>query len=373
MAGLTVWARDANRRRRGILKVVRAEALLTESGVGTFTITVDGHDTLTGKLTEDWGVIVMDGSTQVLTGNIDSLGQSAKGNTSNLELVGVSDMVALEDRITYPDPTKAATEQNTVTHYKRTGPGEALLAELINTQAGPQAITARRTPGLRAMPTGTRGKQTVIEARFTPLLEEVKSLALAAGLVVDLAQVPGTNELAVEVRVPVDRSRSVRFMPATGLGEYSSRTAQATVSAVIVGAGGQGTSRKVVERTQPSQRRIERFQDRRDSMDDKELVKAATETLAEGMATASAEFKVSELGRYRFGEHYRLGDVVAVQPAIGVQVVDRVRAVSIKWTPTGRDVEVTVGENTADPQKVPAQVLKVRKLQQQLRRIGAAQ
>ena len=372
MDALTVWARDPARRVRGILKVTAAQALLTESGVATWSLTVDGHHPLSAQVAEGWGVIIYDG-TQVLSGPVLTIQNAAKGGTQDLDLTGVSDMVALEDRITYPDPTRPAAEQTTTTHYKRTGAGEAILAELINTQAGPQALAARRTPGLLAVPTGTRGRATVIEARFTSLLEEVRSVALAAGLVVDLGQVQGTTDLAVQLRVPVDRSRSVRFMPARGLGEYTIKTTAATTSAVIVGAGGEGTARKVIERTQTAPRRVERFQDRRDSTDDAELVKAATETLAEGVGTASAEFKVSELGRYRFGEHYHLGDTVTVAPAEGVAIVDRVRAVGIKWTPTGRDVEVTVGESTTDSQKVPATVVKIRKLQQQLRRIGAAQ
>lgn len=368
---LTVWARDPARRLRGILPVVKGKTILRRSGVATWTLTVDGHHALSAALADGWGVIIMDDGQQVLSGPVLTIEHKVHGNTVDLELSGVSDMVLLEDRITYPDPSKPAEQQTAVTHFKRKGPGRALIAELINSQAGPAALPERRAPGLVTVPTtGPTGAATVIEARFTPVLDEVRSLALAAGLVVDLAQKPGTTDLEVRITAPVDRSRSVRFMPSTGLGEYTTKTAAATVSAVIVGAGGQGTARKVIERRQDAPRRVERFQDRRDSTDPAELDKAAAETLAEGAPTAAATFKTAEEGRLRFGVHYRLGDTVTVAPAVGVQISDQLTAATVEWTPTGREVELTVGEHTSDDDKAPAWVRKVRDLQQQVRRIG---
>lgn len=370
---LTVWARDPSRKIRGILPVVQGKAMLRESGVATWTFTVDGRHHLSAALADGWGVIVMDSGWQVLSGPLLTIEHHAHGTTVDLELTGVSDMVHLEDRITYPDPGKPAEQQTTTTHYKRKGTGRELIAGLIDSQVGPGALAARRAPGLVAVPTsGPAGASTVIEARFTPVLDEVASLARASGLVVDLAQKPGTASLEVSVTAPVDRSRQVRFMPSTGLGEYTTKTAAPTVSTVIVGAGGEGTARKVIERSQPAARRVERFQDRRDSTDQAELDKAAAETLAEGAATASATFKVSEAGRLRLGADYRLGDTVTVAPADGVQISDVLRAATIEWTPTGRAIEMTVGEHTTDDDKAPAWVRKVRDLQQQVRRIGVA-
>lgn len=376
-AGLTVWARDPSRRLRGILPAVKGKAILRETGVATWTLTVDGHHALSAALADGWGVIIMDDGNLVLSGPLLTIEHKVHGNTIDLELTGVSDMVHLEDRITYPDPAKPAEQQTTVTHFKRKGPGRALIAELINTQAGPAALTPRRVPGLLTVPTtdptGPTGAATVIEARFTPVLDEVASLARASGLVVDLAQRPGSTDLEAQITAPADRSRSVRFMPSTGLGEYTTKTAAPTVSAVIVGAGGEGTARKVIERQQTAARRVEKFQDRRDSTDPAELEKAAAETLAEGAATAAATFKTTEEGRLRFGTHYRLGDTVTVSPATGVQISDRLRSATIEWTPTGREVELTVGEHTSDDDKAPAWVRKVRTLQQQVRRIGVSQ
>lgn len=347
---------------------------LPESGVGTWTVTVDAKQALAEKITSGWGVLIVDAGRLVLSGPVTTIQQDRKGSASTLTLTGVSDMTALADRIVYPDPARTAEQQTTVTHYKETGPGEQVLANLINRQAGPSALAARRTPGLVAVPVGSRGARVPVEARFTPLGDEVQSLARAAGLVVDVMQSATSTNLVVEIRTPADRSRSCRFMPRTGLGEYTTKVTPAVVSTVVVGAGGEGTARKVIERSAAGAvRRVERFQDRRDSTDPDELEKAAAETLAENAATASASFEVTEAAGLRFGEHYRLGDLVSVVPRPGVVISDRLRAAEISWTPTGRDVKLTVGENTTDTEKTPAWVRKVRDLQKQLRRIGGAQ
>ena len=41
---LTVWSRDANRIRRGLLPVISASAVLRESGVHTWVLALDGND-----------------------------------------------------------------------------------------------------------------------------------------------------------------------------------------------------------------------------------------------------------------------------------------------------------------------------------------
>lgn len=372
--GLTVWARDPSRRRAGILTVVEGSTYLPESGVGTWTITVDATQDLAQRVTSDWGVIVVDAGRVMLSGPVITIQHDVKRSASTLTLTGVSDATALADRIVYPDPARPAEQQTTVTHYKETGPGEQVIANIINRQAGPSALAARRTPGLAAVPVGTRGARVPVEARFTSLADEVQSLARAAGLVVDVAQSETSTALVVGIRVPADRSRSCRFMPRTGLGDYMTKVTPAAVSTVIVGAGGQGTARVVIERSAPgAPRRVERFQDRRDSTDREELEKAAAETLAENAATASASFDVTEAAGMRFGVDYRLGDLVSVVPRPGVVISDRLRAVEISWTPTGRDVTLTVGETTTDTERTPAWVRKVRDLQKQLRRIGGGQ
>lgn len=372
--GLTVWARDTSRRRVGILTVLDGSVFLPESGVGTWTATVDAKQDLAQRLTDGWGVLIVDAGRLVLSGPVVTIQHDVKGSASTLTLTGVSDSTVLADRLVYPDPARPAEQQTTVTHYKETGPGEQVLANIINRQAGPSALAARRTPGIAAVPTGTRGARVPVEARFTVLADEVQSLARAAGLVVDVVQSATSTDLVVEIRTPADRSRSCRFMPQTGLGDYTTKVTPAAVSTVIVGAGGQGTARVVIERSAPgASRRVERFQDRRDSTDPAELEKAAAETLAENAATASASFDVTEAAGLRFGADYRLGDLVSVVPRPGMVISDRLRAAEISWTPTGRDVKLTVGENTTDTERTPAWVRKVRDLQKQLRRIGGAQ
>lgn len=370
---MEVWARDPGRVRRGKLTVTEARCVLRETGVGAWSLTVDETARWSPRLQEGWGIVLVDGGQVLFSGPATSIGTTQQDTTRDVEVSGVTDMVALADRYVHPDPALPGDQQTTTASWARKGTAEALIADLVNLNAGPSALADRRVAGLAAITSQGRGAMTSVAARFTTLLEEVRALATVGGLVVDVVQ-EGTSLVPV-VRVPVDRSRSVRFQPRSGLASYDMALTAPTVTHVLVAGQGTGTARTMRAYSQATTwgRRIETFQDRRDTNDIDELAKAGAETLTEGAAGAASTFTVAETPLQRFGQHYRLGDTVTVALPGGGEIVDGVRAVDIAWTPHGRTVEPTVGVPGTEPVKTPTGVQRINGLLRQVRRLEAAQ
>ncbi|MGG7653496.1 Gp37-like protein [Kocuria rosea] len=363
-----VWARDPGRIRRGLLTVLDAKCVLRESGVGNWTITIDENHPGSPRVEAGWGVVVVEDEQVLFSGPIESIATSQDGQARETTLSGVTDMCVLADRLVLPDPARASDAQTTVAYWARKGPAETLIADLINLQCGPaNPFSTRRTAGLASLVSQGRGPVSSVNARYSTVLEEVQVLATVGGLVVDVAQA-GTDLVPV-VRTRADRSRSVRFQPGTGLSDYDVAVTSPSTTVVLVAGQGEGTARKVLFRSQSSGwgRRVEVFQDRRDTEDNDELSKAAAETLAEGAESASTTFTVAETADVRFGTHFWLGDTVTVALPGGGEVVDGVRAAEIAWDPHGRTVELTVGAPGTEPLKTPGVVTRTKKLMRQVR------
>lgn len=359
---------DPDRVRRGQLTVLAAKCVLRETAVGTWQMTVDETAQWSPLIAEGWRVLVVEDARTLFSGPITEIGVTEEGQVRDLELAGVTDMVALEDRIVLPDPTQPSDQQTTVTNWARKGAAETLIADLVNLQAGPQSpFDARRTAGLTSLVSQGRGAPSSVNARFSLLLDEVRALATVGGLVVDVVQVDA--DLVPTVRVPVDRSRSVKFQLKAGLGKYELKHTGPSTTVVLVGGQGEGTARAIHFGSQATTwgRRVERFQDRRDTPDPEELAKAAAETLAEAAETAMVTFTVVEAEGLRYGQDYELGDTVTVALPGGGEVMDGVRVVEMSWGPHGRTVEPTIGPPGAEPPKASAQVTRTRQLMRQVR------
>lgn len=375
---LRVWARDAARNRRGLLAVVDGMALLKENGVGTFTVTVEGNHPVAALFDKGWGLIIYDDDTFLASGPVERIRRSQRGVEHDLELAGVTDMHVLADRLVYPDPARFVSQQTTVYAYTATGVAETLLLNMVNVHTGPGAQSTRAVAGLTLPATQGRGPSTSVNARWTNLLDEVKTLCRTGGLMVDIGQRTGATTLHLDVRTSVDRSRMVRFTPGNGLGDHEVSLTAPKWETPIVGGGGTGTARTMYGISgSPANRwggrRIETFLDRRDTTTSAELQKTAQESISEGLQQATATFEVTETARARYGVHYALGDTVTVEVPDGLQVVDRVTAAEFRWDGYGRTVRLTVGENVAGTETAPAWVRNVRSIERQMRRVWAAQ
>lgn len=355
---LTVWARTPDLKRRGQLTVLDGKAVLRDTDVGTWALTVDGASPAARSFSPGWGIQVYEDGQFLLSGPATEITLKYTGNsttTPDLEISGVTDSHVLADRLVYPSPGKPASGQTDAYYTVKSGNAEDILAGLVNTQAGAQAAPTRRVTTLAAYTSKTRGTTSSVNARFTPLLDEVRAIAQTTGLVVDVVHNTLAAGLELQIRERANRSRAVRFRPGKGIKSVTTSFVAPTANAVLVAGGGQGAARLIKEHTDTTGgwggRRVERFQDRRDTTEPAELEKAGQETLQEGRGSARATFEVEDGGVYQFGTHFQLGDTVTLDVG-AYQVSEPVRVVELSWDEFGRDgTKVTVGDPAAESEE----------------------
>lgn len=365
-----VWAIGPDRVRRGQLEVLEWAVVARDCDEGTWTLTVVDDD-LSRTVVEGWRVIIRDDTGHVCSGPVLSYGGDVTDGT--LTLSGIDDTGLLGYRVVYPDPSKTATAQTTDAYFKYKAAASNVIDRLVRLNAGPGAITARRVPGLTmvAASGGNLGATVSVNARYTNLLEEARSLARLGGVTFWAAQAEDSTQIRFYFRVPTDRSRWIRFSRDDGGltgGTYS--IAAPTVTAVLVAGQGQGTARTIKEHTQSTVwgQRVEAFQDRRDTDDAEQLKQAGTETLAEGAASASCTVEVTEMPGLVYGVDYQLGDTVMVDFG-SAQITEPVRSVEITGDAFGRTVKLTLGDHATDDDNNPEWVKKVRTISRRLRRL----
>lgn len=242
-------------------------------------------------------------------------------------------------RRTYPDPTLAwaAQSESEDARYEATGDLSTVLLDLIDANAGPGAITARRIPRMVMGVDPEIGATVAVSTRFQWLMDEVRALVAAAGGGVGLRMVldRAAREVTCEVYATVDRSATVRFARSLGnLRSVTYETETARVTAALVAGQGEGAARELVERVDSAYEaagdRVEDLVDRRDSADTTVLQQAGDARLVEGGPAARLGTVTVDTPGQRYGTDYQLGDLAAVEPVPGLLIVQPVQAVQLQ-------------------------------------------
>jgi Siphovirus ReqiPepy6 Gp37-like protein len=144
------------------------------------------------------------------------------------------DSVHPASRRVYPDPAAQAHLQ-TKQYYEASGNAETIMRDLVNLNAGPGALTPRRTPSLVLGAVAGAPGTAVVQTRFEPLSDVLRSVAIAGGgLGFEVRQVD--NQLVFRVFEPEDKTKTARF--SRGLGnlrsvKYDVSAPTGTVSIVL--------------------------------------------------------------------------------------------------------------------------------------------
>ena len=362
---LAVWAIDPDRVRRGQLQALECTVVVRDADVGTFALTVP-DDELAGRMRDGWRVLIQDGGQTILSGPVEEVAPNVADRT--VEFTGVSDLVHVADRLVYPNPALPGASQTSDAYYKRNGPAETVIRDMVHANAGEGAISVRRADGFAVEASQGRGSTVSTNLRYKNLLEEARTLGRLGGVTFDAMQEQDAR-IVFRFRVPVDRSRSVRFTDRNGGvtdGSYSLAAPTATV--VLVAGQGEGTARNIIERSRATTwgRRVEAFKDQRDTDDADELEQSAIEQLDEGEAGAGASFTVAESPGLIYGVDYRLGDTISVE--LGTATISEpVRAVELSWDGHGRTASLTLGDHDQADDKTPGWVKKIRALDARVR------
>ncbi|WP_174526390.1 Gp37-like protein [Micromonospora maritima] len=270
------------------------------------------------------------------------------------------DLARLAARITYPTPSAAATAQTASARWTATDEAGDIIRSLVNLNAGPGALTARRIPQLALGAGAGLGSVVKFGTRFEPLNDALRAAALAGGGLGFRTRQSG-SQILFDVYQPQNLAGTVRFSRGLGnLRAYTYEPALPTATVAVVGGKDVGTSRVIVERTDTAAvthyERMETFVDQRQSDDTTssttELDQAGDAALVTEAATARLSSVTVDTTDQRYGVHYQLGDRVSIELGFGVEVADVVRSVHLQVTPeAGETVTALVGtqEASADP------------------------
>ena len=369
MSTWTLLARAADRSIVGVLSGYSLALTLRWNEVGSWSLNLPRESAPAGWPAPGTGLIMLRDGAVVASGNWDEQtftwsadpGDQAAGQ-GIYTLAGDTDLARLAYRVVYPDYLHAWTAQGNA-YYADSGTGESVLRNLVNRQAGSNALTARIVPGLHLGTAVGVGGAISVRERFTPLLDAMRSAAdLSGGLAFDVRDtLAGTQEFVVWQ--PVDRTDTARF--GVELGNVASleirRTSPVATTALVAGTE-ELAARQTLEKSNTAAvtlwGRREMFVDQRQATDDTwvpgdpptaeqlaEYEKAADETLAdqgEQFAVAAVTIDTPQL---QWGRDYNIGDKVSVITPFG-PVDDLVRQVDIAVDENGvEDIRSTIGTN----------------------------
>jgi hypothetical protein len=355
---LTVEVRDKALNRIG---AIRPEELVLEledqfNNVGTWKLTLQAeHPLVTALRTPGSGVIIT-GPTDVLMSGPTSKHEFAatpEDPGGSVVFEGISDTCILSDYLAFPQPSNVNPTTQTLSHDVRSGAAETVMHSYVNVNVGPSAPAARRKAGLIMGTNLARGSVVKKSARFPVLGNLLTEIAVVDGLTFRIVQ-RGSN-LVFETGQVTNRASYIRLdvMNNTLSGQRVAITPPSATHVIVAGQG------ELVDRTFKDittaeslaaeadwGRRIEVFQDQRNTNDDQELDNSGLETLAEkGFTAVAVQAVPMEDSAMQFGVDWNMGDVVSV--VVDTQeLVATVTGMVLKATSDGFKIGALLGDAT---------------------------
>src|SRR5690606_8417891 len=245
-------------------------------------------------------------------------------------------------------------------YYRLSGPAETVVETAGSANAGRVGVELRvRAAGgwrgrgdrarvgweLPAPRTHGRGSNIEVSLRMHPLADRLYPAVDQAGIGVRVVQ-KNTPTRTLEVYEPVTRG-TVLTEASEVVVQGSYQIQPPTVTRVVVGCGGEAAARDFflfVDSAAEAQWGVvrESFVDARDLgrdeyPSDAELEAAAQpraeEALLEGAAKTGLSVELAETEYFRFGSAFDVGDRISVQLNGAPVLTDRVREVTVSWTP----------------------------------------
>jgi hypothetical protein len=282
-----------------------------------------------------------------------SADEDGEDGNGTVTFVFTDDMALAAGRITYPNPALAATAQDTDRYSITAVNAETAIRALVNTNAGPGALTARRVPGLVLGAAAGVGTNVTTSTRFEPLMDVCRSIATAGGgLGFRTKQVGLTVEF--EVFAPRDLTTSMRVgrqLHNLATVRYNPSAPLTTVA--IVGGQAAGAARVIRERPNTAalaagHPRLETFVDRRDVDNTADLDTAGDGALVDGEASIRLSIEAIDTASQTYRTDYGPGDIVSTAVFDGVTVEQVIQQVEIDYTPdSGEEITLVIGTQDA--------------------------
>ncbi len=275
----------------------------------------------------------------------------------------------LAERITYPNPAVQATAQGAAFWTVTNQNAETVLRNLVNLNAGPGALVARRVPNLALGAVAGVGSNVSYTTRFEVLTDALRAVALAGGSL-NFRVRDTTSQLLFEVSAPTLRGNALFARSRGNLRALEVTPQNPSATAAIVGGSGTGASRTVYESAPASSwRRMETFVNQSETATAAELAQAAADALADkGESVGVTPITIDPWGA-GYGSKYQLGDKVPVVLNNGTVRTDVITAVTVTCTADGGSIfKPAIG--TGDPYTDTKTVQLLRDMNRRLRKLA---
>lgn len=357
-SALRVYVRDAALARLGQVDDYTSLTVIPRfNAVGAYTLEISADSDKAALLVEGNGLIIRtgDGDT-VMSGpirTVDWSRSSGDGGSGKLTVGGIDDTGLLAQYTCWPTPTAAITAQTDSVYKISAVKAETAMRTLVNVNAGPGALTARKNPLLTLATDLLRGPTITRQVnQFDNLLTVLADIANSAGPL-GFRIVQAGAGLQFQIYTPADRTESARFSFGLGnLTDANYSTTPPTCTRAIVVAGGQSSPRvcKTYDRADPlfPGLVLEQFVDQTSvdtaSVDlTAQMDQAAEEALTNGAGQGSLSISPIDIPKLRYGRDYQVGDTVSAEVRTS-WYTDVVREVSLTSTASdGAKVTATVG------------------------------
>lgn len=263
------------------------------------------------------GIVVRRDGTVLLSGPVTGLRRVKAKKEDTLEIHGPDDLVDLWDRLAHPAPTTG--DYSLDAYDVRAGAAETVIKEYVEVNAGPTALSPRRTAGLTVAVDQARGTDVIGRARNQVLGDLAVELALAGGdLGLQVVQADDGSGRVFDVYEPEDLTSTALFgIERTNVERFEYDLELGDGNFLIVAGGGEEELRVFVEGGDAASvvrwgRRVERFVDQRQTTDVDELTQKRDEELLARGDQEKAKLEVVDTQGLGFGSGYGLGDRVTV-------------------------------------------------------------
>ncbi|HCS40399.1 MAG TPA: hypothetical protein DIW44_12550 [Anaerolineaceae bacterium] len=266
-------------------------------------------------------------------------------NENGLELVvsGKNDLMVVEKQLAYPVPGGAPFSTD---YDVRTGIAETIIKQFVDVNIGPNAIPARRVPGLSIETDYGRGGTVTGRARFDKLLELINSLSINGGIGFRI------RNLVFETFIPEDKTGTIVFSKELGtLGDFASDIEAGQANYIVCGGSGEGSARTFVEGSNSESvldwGRAEFFLDKGNTSSAIELNAAILEELTKQKEKITITFSPMGTENMRPVDDYDVGDWVTYIED-GVSTTHQVREMKTTVSSTdGEDITLAIGTDGA--------------------------
>ncbi|WP_340376607.1 siphovirus ReqiPepy6 Gp37-like family protein [Streptomyces sp. SS7] len=376
--------RDAALNRIGIIDTwISMDLVVRYCQQGSWQILVGAGTPQADLLQKGGGVAIYqdDVDLPILTGQIESFQHywtnSQHTSLGSLYFGGKCDNKLAYNKLAFPDPTKAATQQWQADDSGRKVAGKAghLIWSELNQAMGPGALTNRQVAGVVIGDDVTFGKDVSDNVQWDVIGTKLESWIDTTTTGYRFLYDPNEKAVNLHLFTPQDLSADVRFSRELGnLREFTWSLTAPTVTRVIVACQGAGKNRYLYQQIDTDSEaewglQIETFLDRRDlpikadpttglpvkadlSVTDEDfetakqaVLDAATEALTTGAKNGNFQLYPIDTPHIKFGRDYFVGDIVTVS-VDGVEYTDIVREVSITVDQGGQTetVSPSIGE-----------------------------